>query len=395
MNQTCLNCNTNITGSYCSSCGQNTSTSRMNLRHVISKSVSHFLNLDSVVPRTFLGLCKHPGKLIHEYIKGRRTCYVSPFRYCLTSVALLMLTYALVGRSTDYTLFQNEQPLSPMLLKFQADTMAFVMRHLNAVIFAALPLQALVLWGLFRRSKFNYAEVLSFTLYYMGHTFLMGVVLALALSAFSEIQFVLRLIIQTIFLAWAAIGFFGENRFVSVLKSVIANIINIIIVALIVIILMTPRFLGLVKEIKAEKAQAALMARETALKHTMFIIYTADQQTSRDFYAEVLGSEPKLDVPGMTEFSLKDGSSLGLMPEAGIQRLLGDALPDPAFASGTLRGEIYLLVDDPEQCLERAIKAGAKPLSQCQARNWGDLAGYCLDQDGYVLGFGKQTGEPK
>jgi len=114
----------------------------------------------------------------------------------------------------------------------------------------------------------------------------------------------------------------------------------------------------------------------------------ADQQASRDFYRVVLGRDPILDVPGMTEFSLVDGSSFGLMPEAGIKRLLGDALPDLAFAKGQIRSEVYLLVDDPQECLERAVEAGATLLSECQNRGWGDCAGYCLDFDGHVLGFG-------
>ena len=61
-------------------------------------------------------------------------------------------------------------------------------------------------------------------------------------------------------------------------------------------------------------------------KTTMFILYVSDQQVSRDFYAAVLGQEPILDVPGMTEFNLPDGSTLGLMPEAGIQKPKGMCL---------------------------------------------------------------------
>ena len=114
----------------------------------------------------------------------------------------------------------------------------------------------------------------------------------------------------------------------------------------------------------------------------MFILYVSDQQASRDFYAAVLGLEPVLDVPGMTEYNLPGGSSLGLMPETGIRKLFDEV----TFGSG-LRAEVYLLVDDPRECLGRAIAAGAQLLSECANRDWGDLAGYCLDADGYVLGF--------
>ncbi|MCB0009465.1 MAG: VOC family protein, partial [Anaerolineales bacterium] len=66
------------------------------------------------------------------------------------------------------------------------------------------------------------------------------------------------------------------------------------------------------------------------MKATHLILYTADQAASAAFYAKVLGLAPRLDVPGMTEFALPGGAVLGLMPIAGIRRLLGAALPDPA-----------------------------------------------------------------
>ena len=121
----------------------------------------------------------------------------------------------------------------------------------------------------------------------------------------------------------------------------------------------------------------------------MFILFVSDPQASRDFYTSVFACEPILDVPGMTEFNLADGSTLGLMPETEIQKLLGVGLPEPAFGGGGgLRAEIYLLVNDPRECLQRAVTAGARLLSECANRDWGDLAGYCLDADGYVIGFG-------
>ncbi len=118
-----------------------------------------------------------------------------------------------------------------------------------------------------------------------------------------------------------------------------------------------------------------------------FIIYVRDQAASSAFYSKVLGMDPTLDVPGMTEYALRDGCVLGLMPEAGIKRLLGDALPDPASATGVPRSEIYLTVDDPAAFHVRALQHGAKELSPLEPRDWGDVAAYSLDPDGHVLVF--------
>ena len=71
-----------------------------------------------------------------------------------------------------------------------------------------------------------------------------------------------------------------------------------------------------------------------------FILYVADQERARRFYAAALGIEPRLHVPGMTEFALAGGAVLGLMPAAGIAALLGPTLPDPHAAAGQPRAEL-------------------------------------------------------
>lgn len=117
-----------------------------------------------------------------------------------------------------------------------------------------------------------------------------------------------------------------------------------------------------------------------------FILYVRDQAASRAFYAAALGMEPRLDVPGMTEFGLAPDCVLGLMPERGIKRLL-PGLPDPEAARAGARAEVYLTVADPAASHARALAAGARELSPLEVRNWGDKAAYSLDPDGHVLAF--------
>jgi len=120
------------------------------------------------------------------------------------------------------------------------------------------------------------------------------------------------------------------------------------------------------------------------------ILYVEDPARSLEFYRAVLGAEPQLDAPGMTEFGLPGGAVLGLMPESGIRRLLGPALPDPASARGVPRAELYLVVEDPARVHARALAAGARELSPLQSRDWGAEVAYSLDPDGHVLAIAGQ-----
>ncbi len=123
----------------------------------------------------------------------------------------------------------------------------------------------------------------------------------------------------------------------------------------------------------------------------LFILFVRDQRAAARFYASVLDVQPSLDVPGMTEFVLGASCKLGLMPARGIQKLLGDALPDMEPAHGIPRSELYLLVDDPEARHRKALEHGATELSPLAARDWGDLAAYSLDPDGHLLVFAKRS----
>lgn len=122
------------------------------------------------------------------------------------------------------------------------------------------------------------------------------------------------------------------------------------------------------------------------------ILYVSDQEKSAAFYTTTLNQEPRLNVPGMTEFDLTESTVLGLMPKAGILRLFGSDLPHAGIGEGVLQAELYLMVDNPEAYYRRAISAGARKVSDLAQRNWGDEAAYCLDPDGYILAFAMKAG---
>lgn len=123
------------------------------------------------------------------------------------------------------------------------------------------------------------------------------------------------------------------------------------------------------------------------MQEVEFILYVSNQQRSEEVYEAVLGCKATLSVPGMTEFQLSNGCKLGLMPENGIVKILGDVCAHPATGSGIPRCELYLVTVDATSMYERALQAGAKAVSPMQLRNWGDTVGYVADPDGHILAF--------
>lgn len=122
------------------------------------------------------------------------------------------------------------------------------------------------------------------------------------------------------------------------------------------------------------------------------ILYVSNQEASRAFYENMLQMPPVLHVPGMTEFELFPGCKLGLMPNHGIAKILGNSLPHPETGYGIPRCELYLSVEDVHAAYQHALACGAIQVSEPADRNWGDCAAYVADPDGHVIAFAQKTG---
>lgn len=124
---------------------------------------------------------------------------------------------------------------------------------------------------------------------------------------------------------------------------------------------------------------------------TEFILYVASQERAKLFYQKILGLNPVLDVPGMTEFELSPGLKLGLMPESGINKILAGKTPSPTTGSGIPRCELYLKRGNVKELYQKALEAGAIAISEPANRDWGDEVGYVADPDGHIIAFAHKT----
>ena len=88
----CLNCGAALAGAYCSQCGQRAQLHRLSLAALFHHVLHDLVDLDSRVWRTLVALLFRPGRLTNEFIAGRRTFYLPPFRlYLVISLVYFVL----------------------------------------------------------------------------------------------------------------------------------------------------------------------------------------------------------------------------------------------------------------------------------------------------------------
>lgn len=114
----------------------------------------------------------------------------------------------------------------------------------------------------------------------------------------------------------------------------------------------------------------------------------ADRLTSHDFYRNAFGlnpiGEPAEDgIPEPLQFEINQGLRLMLVPTGGFRWVIGDnEVASPGISECILGIEA---ASDPEvdEIVRRAVKAGAKIVSEPSKQDWG-YTGAFSDPDGHI-----------
>jgi hypothetical protein len=85
---TCADCGAEVTGNFCSNCGQAAHVHRT-LLHLGEELLHGVMHFDGRIWRTLPLLIVNPGRLTREWVQGRRTRYVSPLAMFLFTLFVM------------------------------------------------------------------------------------------------------------------------------------------------------------------------------------------------------------------------------------------------------------------------------------------------------------------
>ena len=87
----CLNCNTPLTGRYCSECGQENRPKKLSVWQLLGQFFSGLLNYDGRLVQSIRLLFSKPSALTLAYMEGKRSSYVNPVQFYLFTSAIYFL----------------------------------------------------------------------------------------------------------------------------------------------------------------------------------------------------------------------------------------------------------------------------------------------------------------
>lgn len=187
----CINCDRTAGGpdqKYCPNCGQPTPVHRIDW-HFLSHELEHsVLHMDRGILYSLKQLMLQPGKLLRDYIEGRRGNQVKPLLLItMMAAAVVLLNRLIAGGSMMDGGASEALAAAPALPAEMVRLMAaygavgaWVDSHFAAFTLMLLPIEALVFWQVFRRySKLNYPEWLVMITLLTVQTFVIWSVLVL------------------------------------------------------------------------------------------------------------------------------------------------------------------------------------------------------------------------
>jgi len=156
-NNTCLNCEKELTDKYCSGCGQKADTHRITFKNFILQDVLHgTFHIDKGIIFTAKQALICPGKAALDYISGKRKRYYNVFYLILITIGLMLFFRHFEGLfySHDGEVIQDKVYLNEASKKMDK----IISQNSKFILLLFVPFAAFNSFILFRRKKLNLSE---------------------------------------------------------------------------------------------------------------------------------------------------------------------------------------------------------------------------------------------
>lgn len=182
----CANCGKDLSGNFCSGCGQSAHTHRVDLKHILHEFMHGILHVDKGIIFTAKELMIRPGTTVRNYLEGKRVNYFKPFGYffILATIYTFLMHFLEVPILDMKVHVHGEADAGSQL---PASIEAFNRIYLQVVHFVnekyavatllTMPILTLFSYLIFYRAKLNYGEHLVINLYVSGQLLLISILL--------------------------------------------------------------------------------------------------------------------------------------------------------------------------------------------------------------------------
>lgn len=210
----CKNCNSNIEGKFCRTCGQKASTERITFRYLLNEISNSIFQINRGFFFTVKELLIRPGHAIRDFIHGKRVSHYKPIGFLLVTATIYVFTIHLLETST-YIDSMLSGAKEAMLEKSETSTdskfLNWVELNQAYIPLLLIPLFATASFLAFFKSGYNYFEHIVLYIYITGEKMLMYLLCGFLVKDVDTVMSIIT-IISPLYTFWVYVQFFNEKK---------------------------------------------------------------------------------------------------------------------------------------------------------------------------------------
>lgn len=226
----CVSCNHELTGKYCSNCGQPATIKRIDA-HYITHEIEHVLHFERGILLTIKELLIRPGQNVREFIVKDRNKLVKPIIFIIIASLIYTLITHFFHLEEEYISFNDTtNPTATLIFKWVQNHYGY--GNIIMGIFIACWLKLF-----FRKQDYNFFEILILLCFVMGTSMLIFSIFAI-LEGLTKISLMkISGIISMVYCTWAIGQFFDKQKWTNYLKAMVSYTLGLLTFSVSVILL--------------------------------------------------------------------------------------------------------------------------------------------------------------
>lgn len=226
----CASCNHELTGKYCSNCGQSAIIKRIDA-HYITHEIEHVLHFERGILFTIKELLVRPGQNIRDFIAKDRSKLVKPIIFIIVSSLIYTLTTHFFHLKEEYISFNDTtNPTANLIFKWFQNHYGY--GNIIMGVFIAFWLKLF-----FRKYDYNFFEILILLCFVIGTSMLIFSVFAI-LEGLTKLSLMkISGMISILYNTWATGQFFDKQKWTNYLKAMVSYILGLLTFSVSVILL--------------------------------------------------------------------------------------------------------------------------------------------------------------
>jgi len=212
----CKNCETNFQGVFCPNCGQSAAVKRITFKDTLADFTDTMFSVDAPLFFTIVSLFKNPGRMLREFLQGKRKTYYKPVAFFVLMTILYLVIRGIVGFDPlTESAIRIEGTGNPTLVEAQQ----FLFSNINKFLFVFVFWLGLLL-KLFFYKRYTFAEFWTIA-FYMGGLYIIFIILNMFFVQLVGTQFKFAaMLIIAIYFIYAFISLFKTPIWLIIIKAI-------------------------------------------------------------------------------------------------------------------------------------------------------------------------------